>query len=78
MHKMTVKRARKIRDALLLAGTVIMLLAYLWEPFFCIGAAAALSCLIPHFLFNRCPHCGKSLGRSDGEFCPFCGRRLDG
>ena len=38
MGKMTVKRARKVRDALLISGFVIMLLALIWEPFLYIGA----------------------------------------
>ena len=77
MGKMTVKRARKVRDALLISGFVIMLLALIWEPFLYIGGTVTFSCLIPHFLFNKCPRCGKQLGRSGGAFCPFCGRSLD-
>ena len=33
MRKMTVKQARKVRDALMIGGTTIVLLAYFWEPF---------------------------------------------
>ena len=75
--KMSVKKARKLRVILLLSGFVIMLLAYYWEPFFGIGAAVAVSSLIPHFLYNKCPYCGKQLGRNEGNFCQFCGKQLD-
>lgn len=74
---MTVKKARKLRDSLLIVGAIVMLMAYLWEPFFWIGFVVTCSCLIPHFLFNKCPHCGKQLGRNEGEFCQFCGKSLE-
>ena len=28
-------------------------------------------------LFWKCPHCGKYLGRSIGEYCPHCGEKLE-
>lgn len=28
-------------------------------------------------IFFRCPRCGKFLGRIDGAYCPFCGKKLD-
>lgn len=74
---MTVKRARKLRDTLLAAGTVIMLLGCLYQPLLIIGVIVAFSCLIPHFLFNKCPHCGRRFGSHGGTFCPFCGKRID-
>ena len=74
---MTVRKARKLRDTLLIAGFIIMLLAYLYEPLFIVGAVVSFSCLIPHFLFNRCPHCRKHLGNNSGGFCPFCGESID-
>lgn len=75
--KMTVKKARKLRDRLLLGGFVLMLLGYLYDPIFIVGLIVAFSCLIPDFLFNKCPHCGKRLGRNYGDFCQFCGKPLD-
>jgi len=74
---MTVKKARKLRDMLLVIGTIIMLLAYLSEFLIVVGAIVAFSSLIPHFLFNKCPHCGKQLGRNDGAFCQYCGKPID-
>ena len=77
MRKMTVKQARKVRDALLIGGTIIVLLTYFWEPFVCVGVIVGLSGLIPHFLYNRCPHCGKQLYRNAGKYCQYCGKPLD-
>ena len=75
---MTVKKARKLRDILLIVGAIMMLLGYYGKPIGIIGIIVAFSCLIPHFLFNKCPHCGKQLGRNEGEFCQFCGKPIDG
>ena len=47
MRKMTVKQARKVRDALMIGGTIIVLLAYFWKPFVCVGVIVGLSGLIP-------------------------------
>ena len=74
---MTSKQARRLRDILMIVGCIVMLLAYIWEQLFIIGAIIACSCLIPHFLFNRCPHCGKQIGRGDGSYCQFCGKSID-
>ena len=55
----------------------MMLGAYIYEPLFQPGMVVAFSCLIPHFLWNKCPHCGKQLGRNEAEFCQFCGGKID-
>lgn len=74
---MNYRKAAKLRDTLMIVGTVVMLLAYIWEPFIIIGAIITVSCLVPHFLYYRCPYCEKHLGRSAGPYCPNCGKRLD-
>ncbi len=33
-----IKKARKLRNMLLIAGFFIMLLGYLWEPFFIVNS----------------------------------------
>lgn len=75
---MNARKACRLRDALLIAGTVIMLAAYIYEPLLIVGAIVAFSCLIPHFLYNKCPHCGKQLGRNEAKYCQYCGRPIDG
>lgn len=49
---------------------------YPWDVIIIIFAGLIWGILF--FLFWRCPHCEKSLPRSDGdlEFCPFCGEAL--
>jgi len=74
---MNVKKARKLRDTLLVIGMVLMLSGSFYGPMSVVGSIVAFSCLIPHFLFNKCPHCGKQLGRNEGEFCQYCGERID-
>ena len=74
---MPVKKARKLRNALLIAGFFIMLLGYLWVPVGIFGVVVTFSSLVPHFLYNKCPHCGRQLGRNEGDFCQFCGKPLD-
>ena len=73
---MPVHKARKLRDGLFIAGAIVMLLGCSWEPILYLGVIVTFSCLIPHFLWNRCPHCRKQLGRNDGDYCQFCGRNL--
>ncbi len=72
-----IKKARKIRNGLMIAGFFTMLSAYFFEPLFYVGFILTLSCLIPHFLYNKCPHCGKQLGRNEGIFCQYCGKKID-
>jgi len=78
---MKVRDARKLRDTLFIVGIAIMLCAGIFAPLFelltVIGAVIAFSGLIPHFLYNKCPYCGKQLGRNDGEYCQYCGKELD-
>lgn len=74
---MKVKQARKLRNTLLITGFFIALSGCFWEPLGILGILMMFSCLIPHFLFNKCPRCKKQLGRNEGEFCQFCGAKLE-
>ena len=74
---MNVRKAQRLRDMLLLIGFFMMLGSYIYESLFVPGMVVAHSCLVPHFLWNKCPHCGKQLGRNEAEFCQFCGRKMD-
>ncbi len=73
---MKVKKARSLRNALMVAGVIIMPSAYLYEPLFFVALAVTFSALIPHFLYNKCPRCKKQLGRNEGDFCQFCGQKI--
>ena len=74
---MKAKQARKLRDILAITGIAIMLCGFICEPLLIVGGIVACSCFIPHFLYNKCPYCGKQLGRSEGEYCQYCGKQLD-
>ena len=74
---MKLRKARELRDILMLIGIVIMLLGHNSDALLVVGLIVTFSGLIPHFLYNKCPHCGKQLGRNEGKFCQFCGRPLD-
>ena len=73
-------QAQRLRDMLLLAGFLVMLSSYLFdEALLYIGMLVTFSCLIPHFLFNKCPHCGHQLRpwSAKAPYCPFCGKRVN-
>lgn len=74
---MKVRDAQKLIVMLLIIGFIIMLGAYLYKPLFIIGFIVSVSSLIPHFLYNKCPHCGKHLGRNEGRFCQYCGKEIE-
>ena len=74
---MKAKQAQKIRDILAAAGIVIMLCGYAYKPLLIVGGVVAFSCLVPHFLYNKCPHCRKQLGRNDRRYCQHCGKEID-
>ncbi|MBR6657569.1 MAG: hypothetical protein IKL18_05290 [Oscillospiraceae bacterium] len=71
------KKAQILRDTLMLIGFVTMFAGYFWDPLVIIGFIIALSCLVPDCIYNKCPHCGKRLGRNAGKFCQHCGKEID-
>ena len=73
MKSVTVKQAHRLSAALLIAGTVIMLMGLFADWILYAGIIVAFSSLIPHFLWNRCPVYRKQLGNTAGDFCQFCG-----
>lgn len=42
-----------------------------------IGMAMMVAAMIFWIVFYRCPHCGRFLDRSTGEFCPHCGEKVN-
>ena len=66
--------AQRLRDILLLLGTLVMFSSYLFgDMLLWVGMVIAFSSLIPHFLFNKCPHCGHQL-RPWTQPVPSCAR----
>ena len=74
---MKVKKAQRLRDILAFAGIGITLCGYIYEPLLIVGGFVAFSCFVPHFLYNKCPHCKKQLGRDMWKYCHHCGKELD-
>ena len=74
---MKLRKAQKLRNMLMLAGLVMVLLGYYSDALAIIGLIVAVSGLIPHFRYNKCPHCGRQLGLNEEKFCQFCGKPLD-
>lgn len=71
------KTAEKLIILLVVVGFVVILLGYFIPVLWAVGAAIALSSILPNILFYRCPHCGRMLGKFRGSFCPHCGERID-
>ena len=74
---MKVWEARNWRDLLFIIGILTSLAGEVWFPLAIIGFVVVLSGLVLDFLYNKCPHCGKHMGRNRGDFCPNCGRKID-
>lgn len=74
---MNVRDAQKLRNTLIIVGILIMFGGYVFDPLLGIGAIVAFSGLIPDHLYNKCPHCGKYLGRNEADYCQFCGGKID-
>ena len=74
---MNVRKAQKLRNILFVVGIVLMMCSYISDAIFIIGVVVTLSGLIPDFLYNRCPHCKKLLGRNEAVFCQHCGGKID-
>ena len=74
---MNVRDAQNLRNKLIIIGALIMLAGYVYFPIMIVGIIVMFSGLIPHFLYNKCPHCGKQLGRNEADYCQFCGGKID-
>lgn len=72
------KNARKLIVFLWGIGFLIILCSYVNILFLPVGIILAGSSVIPSVLFYKCPHCGRHLGRNGGDFCPYCGKCIDG
>ena len=42
-----------------------------------LGIVVMVGGLMVKMFLCRCPHCGMYLDRSAGEFCPYCGKKLE-
>lgn len=74
---MNVRKAQVVRDILFLAGVVTMLCAHIYVPLWFVGVAVVCVGLFVHFRYNKCPQCGKQIGRNAAKYCPHCGEALE-
>ena len=75
------EQAQRLRDTLIILGALVMFSSYLFgETLLWVGMVIMFFGLIPHFLYNKCPHCGHQLRAwtHKDPYCPFCGKRVDG
>lgn len=79
MKSMKPCTVRKYFWLILAAGAVIGLLGAQAdrEALSLAGIFVMFAALIFYVVFYRCPHCGKFLDRSGGEFCPHCGKKIN-
>ena len=73
---------KKVRVIFLIALLPALLLTVIGgniqsKPVMFTGIGIALLALIFYWIWYRCPHCGRHLGQSWGEFCPWCGKRVN-
>ena len=79
MRDLKPRQVRKIVGCIASVG----ILALLAGMVFSVTAAMAVGCLILvaglgfQLVFYHCPHCGKYLDRSGGDFCPYCGKNVN-
>lgn len=80
MKKGTPKQVRKRTYIILGVGLLIGLIGLALNELVAlimIGLVVMFSAVIHHVIFYRCPHCGKFLDRSTGEYCPYCSRKVN-
>ena len=80
MKDLTPKKVNAIFILAILIGALIGFLgAYLeYTVLVFVGMAIMCMAVVLRVIFYRCPHCGKYLDRSTGQYCPYCGRDING
>lgn len=74
---MKVKEARKISNIIIITGLAIILMGYIYKPFVIIGSIVFIYGFIVNILYNRCSGCGKYFDRNTGDYCRYCGKKID-
>ena len=80
MKKLAPKQVRVVSFLVLAVGALIAFSGIgLGEktPVILTGLLVMFASVILHLLFYRCPHCGRYLDRNTGEFCPYCGKKVN-
>ncbi len=73
------KKINKINIALIGIGALIGVIGALSEFFVLafFGMAVIVGSAVFRLIFYRCPYCSKYLDRSSGDYCPYCGKKIN-
>ena len=76
---MKYKTWRGIEIISLIIEIFLLMLCFVWRNTFgwIIPAGFVLLFMALSFIFHRCPHCGRFLGRSGGPCCRYCGKNME-
>lgn len=79
MKNLKPKDVNKYFMIALLLGFLIAMAGATTEIMFLIviGIITMFASIPFKILFYKCPHCNKFLDRSTGEFCPYCGKKVN-
>lgn len=79
MKKLTPKNVHLLCWIILAVGTILALFGLAIEntALMVIGVVILLASVVFRCIFYRCPHCGRYLDRSTGQYCPYCGRNVN-
>ncbi|MGO5113709.1 hypothetical protein ACTQ33_01540 [Candidatus Avoscillospira sp. LCP25S3_F1] len=79
MWKDSPRAVRKVVGWFMLSGAVLALVGAMMEvtALTVIGVLLLIVAVLIHFMYYRCPHCGRFLDRSTGAYCPYCGKKME-
>ena len=79
MNRLSPKKVNTLYIIILMASALIAFIgAFFEKTALCvIGVLAIFADIAFRLVSYRCPHCGKYLDRSSGDFCPYCGKEVN-
>ena len=79
MNKLSPKKVNNLYIIILMASALIAIIGASSEKpaLSVIGVLAIFADIAFRLVCYRCPHCGKYLDRSSGDFCPYCGKEVN-
>lgn len=79
MKKLTPKKVNLLCWIIWAVGAILGLFGLAIEntALMVICVVVMLAFLVFRCIFYRCPHCGRYLDRSTGQYCPYCGRNVN-
>lgn len=79
MNRLSPKKVNNLYIIILMASALIAFIGAFSEKtaLSVIGVLAIFADIGFRLICYRCPHCGKYLDRSSGDFCPYCGKEVN-